>query len=303
MNLTIAISRSKNKLIILLLLFSTWQVKAQKSDYIHLLDSNKVWTEAMLMEFGDFLIIDMWTGDTLSNNDTLYYELFSEDFGTTAQYLREDTIEKKVYYRRDFGHDEKLYYDFSMEVGDSISFYDTPDLYFKLEVKQTENVLGLERYVYYLKGTWDINNLEVIWIEGIGSLAGIVNPHSVPIFIWAGSTELNCYYYYDELEYQSNWASVYGCNFESLDTDELVNNTVRIYPNPADAYLYIDLSSFIVGNIMIVQIYDIYGKCVKQKKIHSIKEQINISALMSGLYFINILEDNHIIYTHKLIKS
>ena len=304
MNLAIAISRSKNKLIILLLLFSTFHVKAQKADYIHLLDSNKVWTEAMIMEFGDFLIIDMWTGDTLSNNDTLYYELFSEDFGTTAQYLREDTIEKKVYYRRDFGHDEQLYYDFSMEIGDSISFYPLTDYYMKLEQIQNENVFGEERKVYYFKRTWEQLLSHVVWIEGIGSLAGIMHPDKAAssFWTWVDPFELNCYYYNDELQYQSYLASVYGCYFESLDTDELVNNTIKIYPNPANQSFTIDLSTGDKAETVILQLYDIQGVCVKQKKIHSSKEQIDISHILSGLYFIK-LNSNDKTYLKKLIIS
>jgi len=292
----------KNKLIILLLLLASWQVQAQKANYIHLLDTNKVWTEAMLLEFGDFNIYDMWIGDTITYQDTLFYEFFSENYGTPARYLREDTIEKKVYYRRDFGHDEQLYYDFSMEIGDSISFYDTPDLYFKLEVKQTENILGLERYVYYLKGTWDINNLYVIWIEGIGSLAGIVNPHNVPIFIWAGSTELNCYYYNDLLQYQSNMASEYGCHFESIGITEIIGNYLKLYPNPAKDYFYIDYKKCVFNKKLTLKLYDIFGNCIKQKSINCDKEQIDISNLPAGLYLINISSDNKTLYSNKLIK-
>lgn len=295
----------KNKLIILFLLLASWQVQAQKADYIQLLDSNKVWTEAMIMEFGDFLVIDMWTGDTLSNNDTLYYELFSEDFGTTAQYLREDTIEKKVYYRRDFGHDEQLYYDFSMEVGDSIEGANWPCMLFLDSVKII-NYFGIERETFYLHSNWydefDEAAFNPVWVEGIGSLSGILNNEKSPELAFAGSTELNCYYYNDLLQYQSNMASEYGCHFESIGITEIIGDYLKLYPNPAKDYFYIDYKKCVFNKKLTLKLYDIFGNCIKQKSINCDKEQIDISNLPVGLYLINISSDNKTLYSNKLIK-
>ena len=207
----------KTKLLIFLLFLITASsvLKAQEKEheYIPLLDTNKVWIEAMRMEFGYFSIWDTWIGDTISHNDTLYYELYSENFGTFPRYLREDTIEQKVYFRRTFDYEEKLYYDFSLQVGDSISFY--PDYYFQLDIKQKEEILGINRYVYYLRPMWDTGLPYTIWVEGVGSLAGIIRPSANPGLNGMGQTELTCCYGDNILVYQSDLANEYDCKFEN----------------------------------------------------------------------------------------
>ena len=192
-----------------------------------------------------------------------------------------------------------------MEVGDSIEGANWPCMLF-LDSTKIINYFGIERETFYLHSNWydefDETAFNPVWVEGIGSLSGILNNEKSPELTWAGSTELNCYYYNDELQYQSYLASEYGCNFETLDMDELVNNTIRIYPNPANQSFTIDLSAGGEAETLILRLYDIYGKCVKQKKIHSIKEQTNISTLPYGLYLLKISSDNKTLYSNKLIK-
>ncbi len=211
----------KNKNLILLLLIiavASSALKAQeKEDYIPLLDTNKMWIEAMRMEFGDFLIYEYTINDTTMYHDTLFYELYLNE-SSSAHYLREDTIEKKVYYRQFFHYPEELLYDFSMEVGDSITFHGYTDYYWLLQTKQIETFFGKDRLVYYLQGTWTTDRPYVIWIEGVGSLAGILKSNANPSLSYMGATELNCYHYNNELLYHSDFASTYGCYFE-IDPD------------------------------------------------------------------------------------
>lgn len=223
----------KNIIIIAILFFAgSLQTNAQKSDYRHLLDTGKVWTEAMVLEFGDFQITEYYTGNRIVHNDTVYYEMYG--FGTLPKYIREDTIEHKVYGRgTSFEGIEGLLYDFSIQVGDSISYSDNPDFYFKLEIKQTENILGVNRTVFYLKPTLYPNSSFIIWIEGIGSLAGIFKFKKAPSLIpFDNPTELNCLHHNNELIYQSENASVYGCHFE-IDPDPPVLEEVGVQPDTA----------------------------------------------------------------------
>ena len=91
----------KTKIIIFFLLLTTaisTTNAQQKEPYMPLLDTNKMWIEAMLMEFGYSSINDIGIGDIITYNNTLFFELFSEFYGTSPYYLREDTIERKVFY-------------------------------------------------------------------------------------------------------------------------------------------------------------------------------------------------------------
>ena len=194
----------------LLIALASSSSKAQKEPYIPLLDTNKMWVEAMRMEFGDFFLSDISIEDTITYNDTLFYELYFEEGTKSDTYLREDTIERKVYYRQYLDDEDELYYDFSMEVGDSI---DLGSGY--LYVDSINYINSIYRTIYLGRPSWDSY---LAWSEGIGSLAGILQNRCTPGLIGAGQTELNCYYYNDELLYQSDRASIYGCHFE-IDPD------------------------------------------------------------------------------------
>ena len=167
----------KNKIIILLLLLTTWQTNAQKDDYIHLLDTNKLWIEAMMMAFGDISISEYYTGnknDTMICNDTVYTKLLFQDFLYTT--LREDTIEQKVFQRNYYysagWDDEFLLYDFSLQVGDSINGVNWSCILY-LDSILTLQFFGKDRRVFYFHSNWEVVEFCPIWVEGIGSLAGI----------------------------------------------------------------------------------------------------------------------------------
>jgi hypothetical protein len=133
--------------------------------------------------------------------------------------LREDTTERKVY-SRDYYYtgwgQEQLLYDFGIEVGDTM-----PNSTSVLDSIVQTNFFGLIRNVFFFHGLSDPENIPYYkyWIEGIGSLAGLLRPNFVPGLYDTGQSELSCVFHSNEQVYQSYWASVYGCNFEYFDTD------------------------------------------------------------------------------------
>jgi len=298
----------KNKLIILLLLFVTLQTNAQ--DYHKLLDTGKVWYDVHIGEFG-YIYAENNTPDYNNMyyaNDTAYLPIGPHPYAISL-IVREDTITKKVYKRSFTDHNTPLYpediiYDFSLQEGDSIYYPSVTNIcsgtgWFYIDSIRTISYFGTERNVFYLNNHYP-NAPNTIWIEGIGSLGGVQYFNAFPM-IWECG-ELTCCYHNDELLYQSANGEHWGCSFENVDIDELVNNTIRIYPNPANQSFTIDLSAGGEAETLILRLYDIYGKCVKQKKIHSIKEQTNISTLPYGLYLLKISSDNKTLYSNKIIK-
>ena len=90
---------------------------------------------------------------------------------------------------------------------------------------------------------------------------------------------------------------------------ELVEAGVKLVPNPAKEILNIDISSkFILSEVerldvtktLTVKITDVLGKEVLQT---AFKEQIDISQLEIGIYFISILQGNKTILTKKIVKQ
>ena len=122
-------------------------------------------------------------------------------------FLRE-TEDGQVFSRRPSASDEQLLYDFSMQVGDTIimngnGFY--PDQMFVVETN--EILIGGEpRKQIVLEYPW---GAQEIWIEGIGSLYGIIDSGS--LFLTGGSTDLLCYYEDGDLIWQNTTPGYNEC--------------------------------------------------------------------------------------------
>lgn len=72
-----------------------------------------------------------------------------------------------------------------------------------------------------------------------------------------------------------------------------------IYPNPFSDHIIITAN--IEFNDSVIKIYSIDGKLLKIKKVTS-SGRVNLSEFIEGIYIIQIIEDNTIIFTKKLIR-
>jgi len=88
------------------------------------------------------------------------------------------------------------------------------------------------------------------------------------------------------------------------DNDYVSKSAISIYPNPASEQLHIAFSDETNLSEMQVVITNISGKELYREKIYAKHSSfdIDISALSSGTYFLNIIEDKGIKYSVKFIK-
>ena len=119
-----------------------------------------------------------------------------------------ETEDKQVLYRRDGSAYDEILYDFSMEVGDTIimsgnGFY--PNWMFVIETNEIL-VNGEPRQQIVLEYPW---GEQEVWIEGIGSLYGIIDSGSR--FLDGGSTDLLCYYEDGDLIWQNTTPGYNEC--------------------------------------------------------------------------------------------
>ena len=110
-----------------------------------------------------------------------------------------------------------LIYDFSLQQGDSIRFY---SYWYYVDSIKNEIIFNKGKNVFYINNHYP-NAPNIIWIEGIGSLAGPPYSAHPPSFDWMSRGHLTCYYDSDTLIYQSDYGELYGCSFEYLDIGEL----------------------------------------------------------------------------------
>ena len=87
----------------------------------------------------------------------------------------------------------------------------------------------------------------------------------------------------------------------TLSTNETSESKFKVYPNPTRGNITIEgLQSSANVNY---ELYDITGKIVQTKTLlSSTNMNVNISHLQSGIYFLNLYENNKR-YVHKVVKD
>jgi hypothetical protein len=92
--------------------------------------------------------------------------------------------------------------------------------------------------------------------------------------------------------------SEYDCQLSI--TNEELENTIRIYPNPTNGVFYIKNTSSVRLEKAII--YDVSGRLILQQDVSndSSLTTIDLTGVSKGVYFINLLSDNGII-TSKLL--
>ncbi|MCF6364813.1 MAG: T9SS type A sorting domain-containing protein [Bacteroidales bacterium] len=79
-----------------------------------------------------------------------------------------------------------------------------------------------------------------------------------------------------------------------------VNLELSVYPNPTDGYL--TLKSEDSSNLSY-QLFNIQGKIIEDKIISSTSTDISLESQASAAYFLNVLKNNQVIKTFKIIKN
>ena len=251
-------------------------------------------------------------GDSIVNG--VSYKKITADPGCGAildegsiRLLREDTLEKKVYRLHADGSEEFLLYDFSLMPGDT--FFWREDRFMVLD-SITDTIVN----PYYCNGnnrpTLTIENPKVfyfyngllVWVEGIGSLAGLLWNTTG----WAGgfgertilchfdkNRERDFHYIYCQ-EPQPCEGVVVGINTNSNKTN------IKIYPNPTQEIVYIDYGNNNPYKKVEIIIYDLKGI---EEFIEYNKEIVDLEHLSNGIYFIKIIIDNELVHSSKIIKQ
>jgi len=98
--------------------------------------------------------------------------------------------------------------------------------------------------------------------------------------------------------------------FDYSQTISISNNlktesaNVSVYPNPANDFINIKLSTRTIGNVTI-EINDITGKVITSMQVSNTKDAITINTqnLQTGIYFLRVTSQQNITTTTKFIKE
>jgi hypothetical protein len=81
-----------------------------------------------------------------------------------------------------------------------------------------------------------------------------------------------------------------------------INLSVSAYPNPASDYLTVKVENYKTANLQYM-VFGINGKLLQTVKATGSETQIETSELVSGNYFVKVLDDKKEIKVFKIIKK
>ncbi len=154
--------------------------------------------------------------------------------------------------------------------------------------------------------------LNIIWckdnsLESLDVRNG--NNTNIISFISVNNPDLTCIFVDDAAYSEANWSSTDPASTfvetqaecDALGINDNFFQRINIYPNPVNNILYIDNYDLRFTNNDL-QIIDITGKTVQQLKISNQQSSINVSHLLTGIYFLQLQNNSSTILTKKIIK-
>lgn len=200
----------------------------------------------------------------------------------TVGFVRED-IQKGLYFR-DMNNNEILLYHYNLKLNDTIKipsvFSDEDSVSFV--VKNIENVLidGNIKQKYLLVYP-EYHNFTETWIEGIGSLQGILN---VGLQGSGSDPKLLCCFKDDVLIYRNeNYARCYYRQATTVEGDLHRQIVFKIIPNPSDQEITIQFADEKQRKICI---YNSSGILVATLENKTTVINLSVSNFQPGIYFV-----------------
>jgi hypothetical protein len=278
-------------------------------------DSDAFWSEYYYDNYDQAFYQIGIIGDTII--DSLeYHKLYYEDnchidtniSVSNAYYIgaiREDSLKRIFFYNHSYGlaATDSIYklYDFSAQVGDTIKF-EPFNWFYPYAYLVVDTIDSVMVYDHYRKRFHFLNDFGYeTWIEGIGSLRGLlstITPYPTCFCIW----ENVCYKYQNTTYYLNppflDCYEPYGDVKENNKQEENVN----IYPNPANSTLYLEINNRVEAAYHI-EIYSVIG--LRVVNIPGIKDNcaIDIGKLSDGIYLLRLINESGKTIEKKFIKE
>lgn len=242
--------------------------------------------------------------------------------GNSERYFLHEDKGKVYYYLRDTFN---LIYDFTAQAGDTITFGFKSDTAYSsnIIIDKVYNVdckvlsvdtvyagnIPIKRFITSTKlyPREDLQYLmyssQYTYYENIGNnerFLFFLSPYAI---IPETEHMLRCYNDKD-ISFKEEWFGNYtiDCNYQGSTDIQKSNNSITVSPNPFDKNLQLqslDIDSFSEYNFTI---YNGLGKIVLQGDLENSKDIINTELLPKGVYFIEISNNEDILYNSKLIK-
>ena len=96
----------------------------------------------------------------------------------------------------------------------------------------------------------------------------------------------------------SGWSE--PIHISTTGIENWLKNSVSLYPNPAKEYIDIRVDGDL--NVMMMEVYDVYGKLINTVNVIENPTRINVNGLADGMYFVRVTTDNGVV-TKPFVKK
>ena len=186
---------------------------------------------------------------------------------------------------------ELLYYDFTANVGDVVSFgiFGAPHTVDSISI---ENIGGIDRKKFWFGLSYDsFGNPHAIetWVEGMGSNLGL------PWSGWGETYDFNsrllCFHQNGSLVWQD--PAYNACS--PAEVEEVKKNGLSVFPNPV-------IDRMLIEGIEVVEVrvYNAFGQIVI---IERGTNEINMAGLDKGIYLILMTDIEEVIHIICVVKN
>jgi hypothetical protein len=216
----------------------------------------------------------------------------SPPFYSLTDYIgafREDIAQKKMYFFYNNSTIERLLYDFSLAVGDTL-FPDSVVVSPPAVITSIDSILIGTSY----RNQFNINGGYQSYIEGIGGTWGFIEE----LVTFDSGSELLCFTEDNHTLFPDTSST---CSIiTSLPFNQKENETFKLYPNPTGRSATLAFSNA-TGNNLSLTFYDTYGRLIRTiTNITTDKIELDLQNLTGGLYLLQLQSSLQTIWTGKL---
>lgn len=270
--------------------------------YIHFPTQNAAW----VVRHGEGESSPSFYTLVLKNNDTVwggntYHKLYKSTDSIIAESelcggLREDTVSERVYYYNLTTGQERLLYDFSLAVGDTVTDSIFSSSTIVVDSVDSINISGVFhkriKFAMVTGGYYHINYC--YWVEGIGNAkaGSLLNQGFVMPTCDCGDNTI-CQLVDGGWAYQNDVYASLGCKdalgISNFASEKLIN----VYPNPASGILNIQFGSNATSRL---EIFDASGVLQYLRDISGEESiSIDISSIPSSILFYRVISNAEVL--------
>lgn len=131
----------------------------------------------------------------------------------------------------------------------------------------------------------------IIYTNGAGDdKTKAIAVNGTAVYVTGGSTGVGTQYDATTIKYDIT---------TGINDVEANNASVSVYPNPCTVYTNIAITSKMNDDMLLV-VTDVSGKVIRKMQPRT-QQQMNTEGMAAGIYFINLMNDEHIISSNKLV--